>query len=636
MWNYEFALAALFIQAVLIFFYAVRRRLPLRHNGLFMWLLVTETLATAMNIMASLALTSQKLSITEIYLLNIAYYILYGVSCAAFYFYVLSLPRREYKRTWLFDMAGKAFLTVYVLIVLFTPLTGILFEIPSPGQFHAGRFYIGLEFMFFTYVAMSVVYMLICRNLIDRTQFFGIFTCIAILVIGDRLKPVFSNHMIFDFAAAIALFIIFQTMQNPEYFYDRRANVFSVRGFRSMMKEIIQNHRSHDCLYIAIQNHNKLKTMYSERQIVKMLRHIGSKLRSEFKGHYVFYLSQGRFVVLLSEPVPHMLLVKRALKVFEQPCPVDQQTVTLTKAYVTLAADFHPSSAEQFEGCLNTALAEACRRGDGGSEILDGKMEKRTRRRQEVIRALEKALANDGFEVFYQPIYSNADGAHIAAEALARLIDDTIGYIPPDEFIPIAEQEGLIDVLGRQIMTKVCAFIKAHPLKTLGLHYIEINLSPLQCGNKNLADDFLAIMQEYGVSPEEINLEITETAATGSNSVVGEQMHKFTKEGVSFSLDDYGTGYSNFSSIFGMPIDIVKIDKSLVWAYFDDSNRILPSIISIMRNMKKKVLCEGAETAEMIKGLKEMGCDFVQGYYYSKPLREDDFVDYLQNAAAQK
>jgi len=221
---------------------------------------------------------------------------------------------------------------------------------------------------------------------------------------------------------------------------------------------------------------------------------------------------------------------------------------------------------------------------------------------------------------------------------LARLFDMELGFIPPDEFIPMAEKNGAIIKIGNIIFEKVCKFMKQEDLKERGIRYMEINLSVIQCVQENLAGNLLKIMEKYGIENSRINLEITETATINSPQMLVRNMKSLYEKGVHFSLDDFGTGYSNMNSLVDLPFDMIKIDKEIVQSSTqnDKAKVILWSSVAMIKKMDMEIVAEGIETKEQAIELSEMGCDYLQGYYFSKPLPEDDFIEYLDSETSIK
>jgi EAL domain-containing protein (putative c-di-GMP-specific phosphodiesterase class I) len=236
--------------------------------------------------------------------------------------------------------------------------------------------------------------------------------------------------------------------------------------------------------------------------------------------------------------------------------------------------------------------------------------------------------------VVYQPIYDVAKKCFRSAEALVRLTDtQTIGFISPEEFIIIAERIGLIMDLGRIVFEKVCAFSATHQLYNEALDYIEVNLSGIQCVHPDLPRQLEAIMKQYDIPPAFLNLEITETASVESGEMLDRNMIDLRKLGCSFSMDDFGTGYSNLSKMSEVVYDLVKIDKSLIWPCFTENNEkslaILKNMINMLLELNVKIVAEGIETKEMQDFLVAQNITYLQGYFFSRPIPEEEFLHFL-------
>lgn len=249
---------------------------------------------------------------------------------------------------------------------------------------------------------------------------------------------------------------------------------------------------------------------------------------------------------------------------------------------------------------------------------------------------IEKAVQEKAFDVFYQPIYSNETGAFSSAEALVRLKDNkTLGFISPEIFIPIAEKKGIIGELGNIVFEKVCQFMSSENIHELGVHYIEVNLSGLQVVDKGIVRTLTFYMNKYNIKPEWINLEITETAAINAKDILAENMQKLRDIGCHFSMDDFGTGYSNLSHMANSKFELIKLDKRLIWPCFkengEDARIILDNCISMLLKLGTKIVAEGVETKEQADLLTQKGVTYLQGYYFSRPICEKDYLVFLKN-----
>ena len=243
---------------------------------------------------------------------------------------------------------------------------------------------------------------------------------------------------------------------------------------------------------------------------------------------------------------------------------------------------------------------------------------------------IDTALKEKEFKVYYQPIYSVEKKRFISAEALVRLVSHKYGFISPGSFIPFAEKTGRIEEIDLTVIEEVFKFVSSTVFKMLGLSYIELNLSMAEIINPIFIKRVRELMLKYNVNPDNINMEITESFESSELGIINDNLRKLTDMGFKLSLDDYGTGYSNINRFVSLPISIVKIDKSLV----DESEnegikKILDYSFTLVRSLNKETVVEGIETEEQLNRFIEFGADFIQGYYFSKPLDFDKFVEFL-------
>ncbi|MCR5032476.1 MAG: EAL domain-containing protein [Lachnospiraceae bacterium] len=292
-----------------------------------------------------------------------------------------------------------------------------------------------------------------------------------------------------------------------------------------------------------------------------------------------------------------------------------------------------PEDVDNLQRLLSITEAEEFALSNNKLEVIRGMDLLNLKRETEVISAIKRAIDRNGFQIYYQPIFHEKTGRINSAEALVRLFDEEIGFVPPDEFIPIAERNGMIVEVGVQVFRKVCEDISTMDMDKLGLDYIEVNLSTIQCMNSDLPASFRNILKRYKVDAKRINLEITESAAVNNPDMLLNVMSRLREIGFDFSLDDYGTGYSNFTYMFDMNFDIIKLDKSILYNADRDKKAdvILRNSIRMLKEMNFQVLVEGIETDRHRSMVEDLGVDLLQGYYFSRPLPRDVFLDYVEN-----
>lgn len=266
---------------------------------------------------------------------------------------------------------------------------------------------------------------------------------------------------------------------------------------------------------------------------------------------------------------------------------------------------------------------------------FDKKLLSSRHRKEQIILKLHEAIENDGFEMYYQPLFDWKKNKHVGLEALIRFKGnaESEDYISPGEFIPIAEDEGLIFAIDEIVFEKVCRFCRNVDIKKYGIEFVDINLSLLKLLDEDTVDRYTELAFRYDLDPTFINLEITETAEGDEKylNIVRQNIARFREKGFSFSLDDYGSGYSTVIYMAEMDTKLVKIDSTILWNAMKNKKyyTVLENCVRLIYCFDKECLVEGVETEEMANVLKRLGVDYFQGYYYCKPKSEEDILKFL-------
>jgi len=245
---------------------------------------------------------------------------------------------------------------------------------------------------------------------------------------------------------------------------------------------------------------------------------------------------------------------------------------------------------------------------------------------------LVKALENDEFKIYYQPQVSAIDETILGAEALIRWNHTERGLISPNEFIPIAEETGLIVNIGEKIIDKTIEQIKHWKDSNIKVVPISINLSPLQFQQQNLVQYIDNVLQNYNIDPSLVKFEITESTALKDINQTINTIKIFNSMGIEVALDDFGTGYSSLTYLKQLPISSLKIDKAFIRDINSDIREasIVLNIITLAHDLSIKVVAEGVETLDQYTILKDYGCDEIQGYYFGKPMPVSEFESFIK------
>lgn len=258
-------------------------------------------------------------------------------------------------------------------------------------------------------------------------------------------------------------------------------------------------------------------------------------------------------------------------------------------------------------------------------------MDRRIMDRFGIANSVKKAIENDEFFMVYQPIFNSTTLKADCAEALIRWNDPVKGVISPNEFIPIIENTGQINALGYWILKQVAMDIKMLVKKGYEVPKIAINISLKQLENPDFCFDSLNIFEFYGIDLSKIEFEITETIISGNLKTTLENIEFLNASGITISMDDFGTGYSSLGHLKNLPIKKLKIDKIFIDDVpFDQRGiELLKAIVSMAKNLKLETVAEGVENLNQIQMIKDMGCEYIQGYYYSKPIDIEQLQSFL-------
>jgi diguanylate cyclase (GGDEF)-like protein/PAS domain S-box-containing protein len=366
-----------------------------------------------------------------------------------------------------------------------------------------------------------------------------------------------------------------------------------------------------------------------------LLRQIAKVLTDSVRGHdTVARLSGDEFAIIqigVAHPEGPAILADRLVKAIAHPFDLDSQFVSIG---TSLGVSLFPGDADSGEDLVraaDTALYRAKAAGRGTFRFFEPDMDARLQERRLLERDLRQALAEEQLEVHYQPLLGCDTIEVMGFEALVRWRHPERGLVSPGEFIPLAEECGLIMQIGDWVLRTACQEAARWP----GDQRIAINLSPIQFRHADLAKQILTILDEIGLSPDRLELEITEGVLIEDTERTLATLNVLKEAGIRVSLDDFGTGYSSLSYLQRFPFDKIKIDRSFVWEMSRnaDSMAIVRSVIALGRSLRITVIAEGVETEEQLALLQSERCDQVQGFLLGRPVPAENLVDLLDEAA---
>lgn len=410
-------------------------------------------------------------------------------------------------------------------------------------------------------------------------------------------------------------------------------------AFTEMLDNIILTIRNEEIIAlmdIDIDNFKDINDSLGHSYGDELLLDITHRLKQVLdENDYLGRIGGDEFIILtqnLDDILSYEDKIQKIKNVFRTPF------VLLAKEYfitVSIGVAFAPRDGKTSQALIknvDSAMYMAKANGKNTHAYYDASFNQKLTEKIEIQFELRKAMEQNELVLYYQPQLDLDTMEVVGFEALIRWNHPTKGLLYPDEFISLAEENGLIVPIGRWVLKTACLQLKQWTDQYPDIT-VAINLSPKQFKDKNLLNMIYDIINETGVNPKNLEFEITETVALEDIEYTNAIIRELNKVGVKFSLDDFGTGYSSMSYLKKLPISNLKIDKSFLDSGMVDisDQKIIQAIITLARNLNMNVIAEGVETVDQEAFLKEFDCDKVQGYLYSKPVPTDKAILLLKN-----
>lgn len=644
--DYRFQIAELFFVLVLIIDFYRNRQLNLISTKLFQAssLLVGITLIFDILSYASIRQTHY----SDLDFLTIrTFYVLFLSSMFSITTYTLCIcafrnnPNNSYENITFIDLKRSQRLRNYQIVLYTVPFIvcfigsfkasfGIIYENGDAYTFGPAAYFLYAGCAF--YLTLIFVSSFFFRKLLGKRKAISLRSMCAIWVLALIIQIFSTTRLILGLGIAATLFLLYFAFENPILYYSSTLGLYNRFAFESFFYEEcnIPGKKGFYIVVIVVEDAYEIIDSLNKNRYQQILTELGLRL-NKYGNDKVFKIAENALAIRIRHDGE---VLKTNLEHIEKDM---KEMVSLTDTKVRVNTHALVYECPEFV-CNSSVLLELVSIDDkpdkGYYKMATNELIDRSSRNSKLIAMLREAVDNDVLDVYYQPIYSVAEKKFISAEALVRLKDtETLGYVSPEEFVPLAEQNSLIEKLGNIVFMDTLDTIEKVRIKNIPLEYVEVNLSVLQIVNDNVPQSFLKELRARNINPSMLNFEITESVAGESKALITHNMNTFRRAGCSFSMDDFGTGYSNLSSMTSFPYDIIKLDKSLIWPCFEEGGEkakiLLKGIIGMIQNLGIKIVAEGIETKEMVDWLTDNKVDYLQGYYFSKPVPKDQYIEFL-------
>ncbi len=401
--------------------------------------------------------------------------------------------------------------------------------------------------------------------------------------------------------------------------------------------------------YLDLDNFKDVNDSFGHAVGDVLLRQVAARIQDELReGETVARMGGDEFAVLQLAPRDHAearALAERIITRIGAPFHIEGRPMFVGASFgVTLFPDDVPDDPDEAVETAalhrNADLAMYQAKGEGGNrcQFFDDTLSRRAHRRATLEQALREPGLLDQLQVLFQPQVDMRDGRPVGVEALLRWNHPVYGAVSPEEFIPLAEASGLICGIGTWVLRESCAQAAAWRRAGLPPFSVAVNVSTAQLRDNRLQHVVAAILAETALPAAWLELEITETGIMRNTHAAAETLAALHRQGVCLSIDDFGTGYSSLSYLRRLPVDRIKIDRSFVAdvTTSEDAAVLAATIVRLAHSLRLRVVAEGVETPEQAEFIAATGCDYAQGYHYSRPLVVDDVPAFLLRTSQPK
>ena len=517
-------------------------------------------------------------------------------------------------------------------IVLTNPFTEKLFYFDISAGYVEGPWYRLMYYSALFHLAVILILVISWKKEFGPQKIKVILDILILCGCGVVIQLLYYPLLMTGFGMSLGILALFLTINNPNANRDSLTGVYNHLYLTRRSDELIAAGKSFHIITIylyQLKHINKVAGVEGGDYILQLT----AKKLEELCGSRVFRITGKRFLVLTMSLQEYEYYITQIKKMFETDMQMDADS-SKPATPVILSGIVHGQKlgasglmleyAEYLESLsMQNGMIEVIQ---DDQQTMDGFLYNK-----KVEQYLHTAIAQDLFEVYYQPVYSTEKNDFVTLEALSRLHHPELGWIAPDVFIQIAEKNHMIEQITDLQFKRICMFINEHRGLMKKLFNIKVNLSSLDLMRSDCSSHFIRMMDDMDIQHDWIQFEITETVATEYNAGLGMVVDGFMAAGVRLCLDDFGSGYANLNTVMRLPFSAIKIDRTLLFDICNDKKRAMfyQSIIETFHRMGYSIVSEGVETEEEMSLLSSWGVDMIQGYYFSRPLPVEELLKLL-------
>jgi diguanylate cyclase (GGDEF)-like protein len=444
---------------------------------------------------------------------------------------------------------------------------------------------------------------------------------------------IFSSTILITLGGAFTILITYFYVQQRRLETDFLTTIPNQNALLRYLERKVKKGLKATVIVVDIENFRQINVRYGLEHGDRLLVNFATFLSHNYEKGRVYRVAGNRFAILL--PIKsHNEIVKIVDELQQRSSEGWSFGNLLISFHLNIAIieiPIHAVELDQIIEVIDFTIQEIKQRRRQSVLIFNEKMRLLQQRYLDVLTAIKNSLIDQSrIIILFQPIYGSYSGKISGAEVLMRLKDPILGLISPFEFIPIAEQSGLITSLTKILTSKVATLIKENADSFSKLEYVSINVTSDDLSSVERARSLINLIKESGINPHKIGIEVTESMLIVANKNWPDVWKMFNDEKIRLMLDDFGTGYSNLETLIEIPFDVIKIDRSIVSSK-KNNYQLINLLAPMLHKMDKKLVAEGIETLEQVKVVQSLNIEYMQGYFFSQPLSKEDFLALLQS-----
>ncbi len=634
-WNYLAEIASAFYLLVILVYSRRFRIYPSERNRFFVSMIGIIFSTIVISIITVLFTQYHALIPSSINLfVHTSFFLLYPWISVLFFYYTLHVVYEDREHIMhRIQIISALPILIYSVIVFLNLSFGFMFTITNETGYIAHTYEFLIFGVAYIYMFLMLIFIFLNRYLIEMGLRIILISYVIITSLFVGVQYFYPHLLLVGTSAGLSILIMYLYIQSKELVSDYLTRLPNRLAFESMIKYRLKLKKNVQAIVISLKDFKNVNSMYGQKNGDIVLKELTRYLVNLVGRVNVFRYSGDRFAILYDNKVisTDNLVVTLQTR-FKSAWEVNDSLIFIEKNLICVNISEHVGN--QYEAVsLIDYLIDQVKIKNNRIPIYSSPTSIQDVKRKAILgEFIKRALNDELFEIAIQPIYSANKHRFNHAEALLRLNHPDLGQISPVELIPLAEESGQIIELGLWVLKQSLKFLKLCDENNVYIESVSVNFSVVQMNDANLILDVKHALDEYSKYAHKIMIEITESIFIADYQRIIKQMYGLRDLGLGFYLDDFGTGYSNILHVIRLPLNVIKIDKTLIYESLNNplNFNLIHGLCDAFSEAGMQVLAEGVENDEHYETVRRMKIDYIQGYLFSKPLRVDDALEFFK------